>query len=331
MAVAVAQSLVAASGISMLRCDLSWWSVQPSGPTDWNWGDTDNGVNSAAFFGIRILFVPQFTPPWARPAVIPPTSGNPSHVPPANLADYILFVRAAADRYAPTGTSRPPELVGSVSMWEIWNEPNNYGFWNPVDPFRYSDLLIGSYYAIKWIDPNAQVISGGLSPAANSGGNIAPDTFTYVLGLTGALNIIDGVGMHPYTFWAWPSEQIAWNPLVNHVPRMYYVMVSFGAGNKKIWATEAGWPTSSLSTRTIRPDGTQVATEAHQFWAMFDLLTTWNRYSYAGPMFLYEFHDECTDMTSWFCAMGLQRLDGSFKPAYFAVQSMMNLPISTFG
>lgn len=326
-AVAAAQTEVVAVGSRMIRCDLNWWTVQPHNAYTFDWSIYDNVVNAAAYLGIQVLFTPQFTPPWARPAVLPAKTVDPSHVPPVKMADYVAFVHEAAQRYTPTGQRRPANVGGSVSLWEIWNEPNNYGFWNPVDPVRYSNFLIASYYAIKWVDPNSKVIAGGLAPAGNVNGNIAPDTFTYVMGLTGALSLVDAVAVHPYTFWAYPSEKINWNPLVNHVPRMYNVMKNFGAGSKKIWATEAGWPTSSKSVTTLRPDGSQVGTETVQALALYDLLVTWNRYPYSGPMFIYAQRDKCTNLTSWFCMMGIDRVDGTHKPSYNVIKNMMKMPI----
>ncbi len=326
--VAAAMVEVVAVGIRMIRCDLSWWTVQPDDASTWDWLRYDNVVQVAAYLGVDVLFVPGFTPPWARPNPLPAGTSNPSHVPPVHFVDYVNFVYEAAQRYSPSGPKRPSGFVGSVTKWEIWNEPNIVGFWNPVNPVRYGVFLAASATVIHWVEPTATVISGGLAPAGNINGNLAPDTFTYVVALTGALNLVDGVGVHPYTFPAYPSEKINFNPLVNHIPRMYNVMKTFGAGSKKIWVTEAGWPTSSLSGETTRFDGSQVGTEPIQALAMWDLITTWNRYPYAGPLYLYAHRDKCTNLANWLCMMGLERADGSKKPAYSVIRAMMGMPVS---
>ena len=325
--VAAAMTQVIATGINKIRCDLSWWSVQLYDANSWSWSDFDNVVQVAAYLGVDVMFVPGFTPPWARPKVIPAGTTNASHVPPVHYSDYVNFVYEAAQRYSPNGAKRPEGFVGSVTKWEIWNEPNIVGFWNPVNPVRYATFLAASATVIHWVNPTATVISGGLAPAGNVNGNMAPDSFTYVVALTGALHLVDGVGMHPYTFPAYPSEKINFNPLVNHIPRMYKVMKTFGVGAKKIWITEAGWPTSSQSPETTRFDGSQVGTEPVQALAMWDLITTWNRYTYAGPMYLYAQRDKCFDLKRWLCMMGLERVDGSRKPAHGVVKAMMQLPV----
>lgn len=317
----------AATGVSMVRCDLDWWTVQPTGPNSWNWAPYDNVVAAADQLGLEVVFVPQSTPPWARPNPLPAGTTNPSHVPPVHDYDYVRFVRAAARRYAPTSRFRPDGLVGEVHLWEIWNEPNIPGFWNPVDPIRYSALLRRAARAIHGVDPAATVVSGGLAPAVNINGNLSPDVFVYVLALTGTLDEIDGVGMHPYTFWAFPSEQVGWNPIVGQVPAVHDVLATFGHGNLPIWATEAGWPTSSASPHTLRPDGTQVGTEFYQAVATADLLTTWHAIPYSGPLFLYETRDRCSDPRNWLCMLGLERSDGTRKLAFSVLQQLMGVPV----
>ncbi len=326
--VAAAMDAVVATGVTMIRCDLSWWTVQDTGPTAAHWEIYDNAVNVAHDAGVAVLFVPQFTPPWAEPKPLPPGSIE-SHVPPVHASDYANFVQAAVQRYSPVGKQRPPNVRGSVSLWELWNEPNIPGFWNPPDPAGYAALLRATAPAIKQIDPKATVISGGLAPAANKNKNIAPDTFLKALATTGALSVVDAVGIHPYTFPAWPNENVVWNPMIGIVPRMHNAMVNAGVGNKKIWATELGWPTSSTGTQTIRDDGTQVGTERFQALMLPALVNTWFHFSYAGPMIVYELQDKCDDQSSWFCTSGVERLNGTHKPGYDSLLTTLSHKIGT--
>ena len=41
---------------------------------------------------------------------------------------------------------------------------------------------------VNLVDRLATVVSGGMAPAANINGNVAPDTFTYVMAVTGAMS-----------------------------------------------------------------------------------------------------------------------------------------------
>src|SRR4029079_12046789 len=133
--------------------------------------------NAAGPAGISVLFVVAFTPPWARPNPLPPSTRDPSHVPPKNTSDYTNFLKAAAQRYSPVGTKRPAGLRGSVREWEIWNEPNLFGFWTPPNATVYGNFLKASVVALRAVDSHAVVISGGMAPAANQFGNISPVSF----------------------------------------------------------------------------------------------------------------------------------------------------------
>jgi len=315
-------------GSGMIRCDLNWWSVQPYNATTYYWDIYDNVVNAASKFGIQILFDASFTPPWARPNPLPPGTQDPSHVPPKHIGDFARFIRAAVNRYSPKGHARVASVVGTVSNWEIWNEPNLVGGWTPPDPARYSKFLSDVQFVIRQIDKRATIISGGLAPAGNVNGNYAPQDFVAKLAQAGGLKRVDGVGIHPYSFPAYPDEAINFNPIYNAVPAMYYVMAVYGYADKKIWATEVGWPTSSQSPETYRFwDGVQVGTEAYQAKELPLTITTWFKgRPFAGPIFVYAQRDKCTNNTQWLCKMGIERTDGSKKPAWTTVHAQLLKP-----
>jgi hypothetical protein len=311
-------------GVHLVRCDLNWWTVQPTNATTYDWTTYDNAVNAASHFGLQLLFTVAYTPPWARPNPLPPGTLDPSHVPPVHLNDYITFVKAAVSRYSPRGRTRVPSVVGTVEDWEIWNEPNITGGWTPANPVTYGNFLKVVASRIHEMDRRAIVISGGMAPAITKGGNYSPADFVTGMAPTGVLPKVDAIGMHPYMFPAYPDEQITFNPLYKMVPDLYQVMTANGIGAKKIWATEVGWPTSSQSNQTLRPwDHIQVGTEAYQAKELPVLLVTWFKLAYAGPLVMYEEQDSCTDNRSWFCKMGLERTDGSKKPAWTTVQNQL--------
>ncbi len=314
-------------GVGQVRCDLNWWTVQPFNKTSFYWSVYDNVVNAAAANHITVLFDVSFTPPWARPNPLPPQTSDPSHVPPLHVADFVNFVRAAVQRYSPVGKKRVSTVYGTVSQWEIWNEPNLLGGWTPPDPARYGKFLKDTAFGIRQVDKKAIIISGGMAPAGNVGGNYAPPDFVKGMAATGVLAKIDGVGIHPYSFPAYPNEEINFNPIFNAVPATYYVMLVNGAGSKKIWATEVGWPTSSQSTDTLRFwDHIQVGTEAYQAKELPLTLTTWFKLPFVGPVFLYAQRDKCNNNTQWLCKMGIERFDGSHKPAWATLHAQLVKP-----
>jgi hypothetical protein len=310
---------ITAIGVSMIRCDLNWWTVQPYGPTDWQWGQYDNLVAAAASAHLDLLFVLAYTPPWARPSPLPKGTTNPSHVPPVNMSDYINFVTAAAQRYAPFG----------VHLWEVWNEENLLAYWNPVNPAQYGQYVVAAANAIHGVQPTATVIVGGLVVARNLNGNMTADQFLTGVGQQGGLDVTDGVGFHPYPAPQWPNAPGGNNPITVVGVKVHNVMTIFGDGNKKIWATETGWPTASQSTQTVRNDGTQVGTEQYQELELPLLIKTWFNYSWGGPLVIYDQRDDCTDNTNKWCKMGLERSDGSHKPGYATVQQQLLQPVGS--
>jgi len=313
--------------VSQIRCDLNWWTVQPKNATTYDWSKYDQVVNAAAHYGIKILFTIAWTPPWARPKTLPKGVHDASHVPPVRTSDYVTFANAAVNRYSPVGKARVKSVVGTVSQWEIWNEENLWSGWTPPNPVGYGTVLKVVATSIHKLDPKAIVVLGGMAPAVTKGGSYSFTDFITKLAPTGALKVVNAVGIHPYTFPAWPNEQIKFNPFYNQVPKMYQVMSKNGAGTKKIWITETGWPTASKSKETVRSNGTQVGTESYQAKELPLLLTTWFKFSYAGPLFLYAERDRCTSNSNWLCKMGIERIDGSQKPAWKTVHTQLGKPI----
>ena len=187
-----------------------------------------------------------------------------------------------------------------------------------------------SAIAIKNVDSAAIVISGGMAPAADGAVNYSPMTGLKAIVATGAINKINGVGVHPYSFPMWASENVSANPIMNLVPKLAQYLSQTGHANRKIWATEIGWPTASQSSRTIRNDGTHVGTEPYQAIEMVDLLHTWfHGRSYAGPVIIFAQRDKCSDDTNWLCKMGVERLDGSHKRAYGSLYNELQRPIGS--
>lgn len=77
---------------------------------------------------------------------------------------WVSFVRAAVNRYRPGGELAAeldwPDGRG-IRIWEIWNEPDYELFWS-AGIGDYARLLKTAYLVIKSIDPDLQVMFGGL-------------------------------------------------------------------------------------------------------------------------------------------------------------------------
>ncbi|MCB1091631.1 MAG: DUF4347 domain-containing protein, partial [Verrucomicrobiae bacterium] len=170
-----------AAGITSMRIDISW-AVDEATKGTYDWSTTDSLVTKILAHQMSVLGMIYDTPTWLS------GSTNP-HTPPSDPAKFAAFAAATAKHY-----------LGQISAWEIWNEPNLSVFWTTGrDAAAYTRLLKAVYPAIKAVNPNAVVITGGLSPEPGTG---LPGAVAYLAAMyaAGAAGYFDAVGLHPYYY-----------------------------------------------------------------------------------------------------------------------------------
>ncbi len=302
------------AGVKWIRFDIDWSLVQKDGPKSYNWAGYDLVVSVAQELGIEPIALLTYTPTWAR------TSGCSSNkCAPADPSQFAEFVSLAAKRYAASG----------VKVWEIWNEENYYGYWMPtVNMSSYVSLLKASYIAIKNVDPNATVLTGGLAAVMTGQGNIGEIDFVKQLYANGAKGYFDGVAVHPYSYPFLPSFNTTGNPWPG-MTQMYQIMANNGDGQKKIWITEFGAPTNgpgdmAILGNTKKEGAADHVSEDLQSRILEDALAHYKEYAWAGPFLWYSFQDVGTDSSNKENFFGLVRYDGSKKPAYDALEKVLN-------
>jgi len=285
-----------AIGITSLRFDADWASVQHAGPRMFDWAQLDQAVNSARTAGLSVDLTITGCPTWAASES---TRGDPSPTP-ASPALYARWAADVAARYSPMG----------VNTFEIWNEPNNALFWSPkANPPAYTADLVAAYSAIKAVDPSALVISGGLAPEPTDGTNMSAIDFLKAMYANGAKGSFDALGYHPYSFPALPRTYepwSAWSQMARTHPSIRSVMASNGDSGKPIWITEFGAPTGG-------PRGVGAAAQAA---ALSQAIADTKATSWIGALYMYTWQDKNTDPGAhqeWF---GLLTAGGSRKPAY---------------
>jgi polysaccharide biosynthesis protein PslG len=293
---------VGSSGARWIRMDVNWDIVQRDGPSSYNWAPFDRMVDAAGARGLHVLVTVLYTPAWAR------APGGGANSPPASIANYAEFARATAVRYASRG----------VHAYEIWNEPNNSSFWAPrADPARYADMLQAASASIRSVDPQAVIVTGGMSPATDDSRNVAPVTFLKQLYAAGVGKSFDAVGQHPYCWPAMPGEAqgwSAWYQMDGAATSLRSVMTANGDAGKQIWATEFGAPTGGPSGSFVGEDAqAQMVTRAYK---LFD------SYKWAGPLFWYAARDLGTSGDTRENFFGLLRNDFTPKPAYAAFRAL---------
>ncbi len=214
-------------GFSWSKSFINWEGIEPE-RGKFDWVDPDNIVKACAGQGLNIVMRVQWTPEWARP---PDTM--PSH-PPTDPQDFAEFMRTVATRYK-----------GQVRAYEIWNEQNiNYewGMREP-SPAEYVALLKAAYAAIKEADPDALVLTGGLS-TTGGGGEGAMGDVLYIEGMyaAGVQGYCDAISTHPYGFGRDPDYHDEWGLSFTRAATQHEAMVRAGDTQTPLWVTELGWP-----------------------------------------------------------------------------------------
>jgi hypothetical protein len=292
------------TGVHWARIDDSWAWVEANAPGKrdrpqtacsltiikncWNWTTIDQRVLGAEARGFKVLLVPTYAPPWAALANCKSQRCGPAT---SHIADYTNFVAQSVARYRPGG------VVGAhITSWEIWNEPNGPGFSPKADPVEYTKMLKAAYKVIRSApnESQADVITGGTAPAANkvkSARQFKPLTWLECLYDNSICNpsvhgsakgYFTAVGHHPYSGTAPPLADFAWNAF-RQTARLHTVMAQNGDGNKLIWATELGY--SSDKNPSF---GVGVKQQAA---FIVEAVIDWHKWSFGGPMFLYDVRD----------------------------------------
>jgi len=149
----------AEAGIGRVRIPLSWAAIEPlnTDPEGYRWSPAfEEGLARIALNKMDLILTIEGNPYWAATYPTGPIDKTP-------IGEFVEFVVAAVRRY-----SAPPY---NVKLWEFYNEPDNgdeqwavnsgLGYWGN-DPEAYADMLAAVYGPIKQVDPEAQVLIGGL-------------------------------------------------------------------------------------------------------------------------------------------------------------------------
>ncbi len=304
------------TGARWVRLQFDWSKLESYGPglkapgqATW-WAHTDTLVDAARAQGLQILGIIDYTPNWAAAPGCNFADHSGMFCAPRSAAEYGAFAARVAAHYAPKG----------VHDWEIWNEPNNPSFFQPVNAASYVALLKAAYPAIHAADPHAFVVSGGLSTHGDLGQTpddpLSPVNFVKAMYAAGAKGSFDALGHHPYP----PSPyapttpgSAGWNALLQ-TATLHGIMVANGDGAKQIWGTEFGVPTGSSSMSV---------SDSVQGQSIVDEYLQWNTWPYTGPLFVFELRDGANDASDWSSNLGLTRVNGTAKPALSALTALV--------
>lgn len=296
--------LMQQAGVHWLRAAIPWGRVHHVKDYPDKWNLIDRLVQGASTRNMQVLGIVDNPPDWAK-VNVPRVSCTVQ--PPFDLTEYAKFVGRLAARYS----------ASVLSAIELENSPNLSGIWSHPDPCAYAALMKLAYPAVKNANPAIKVLNGGVGGTKTDSTQIAGDVFFADLYKYGAKGNFDIASFHPYSYPCFASKPCSKDRSWYHIPSVRATMVNHGDGAKPIWATEFGAPTNGGSAR----DGH--VSEQTQAALIVDGMKAWHQYSFAGPLFVFQFRDNGTDprvKNDWF---GLVTNDLSrLKPSYTAYKSL---------
>jgi len=223
--------LMSGAGVGTMRFVASWEATQldPGGPFRWDY--LDRIFEGVALHGIDPIPVLTGTPTW-----------DPDLTAGGDLSGWGAFVEAALDRYGPNGRfwtefgeDHPNVAPAPPRVWQIWNEQNAPEFWPPTpSPVQFAQLLDVSASVIRRVDPQAEIMLGGMfGTPPRSEGIEAGEFLSRLYDIEGAAADFDIVALHPYAFDLGGIEQ--------QFLSIRSAMAAAGDRATDTWVTELGW------------------------------------------------------------------------------------------
>ncbi len=197
-----------AAGIRWARADFSWGAVEWK-KGDWHFNHLDRVLDEADKAGITILPILDYNVSWANPAF-------------QHLDDWGEYVRQLVTRYK-----------DRIRYWEVWNEENIPNFWKQPNAKDYITLLKRTYEIIKEIDPELQVVFGGLA-------GVPHEYYENVL-KEGGGKYFDVVNIHPYRG-GMVTVRLC-NQFLDDIKKFRDLTIKYTGEDRPIWITEMGWAT----------------------------------------------------------------------------------------
>lgn len=205
-----------AAGIGWVRSTFGYSRIaRPNG--DYVFTPYDALVGKARTAGLQVLGTLGLAAERNTSAL--PGAPDPIRYPPRDEDAFAEYVARTVARYP------------DIQYWELWNEPDLPGCWHGT-PAQYARLLARTYQAVKRANPAAQVVLGGL---ALGGRGVNPDFLAAILADPDhpATRSFDVMNFHFYGSRAEAARRMS---VVRDT------LARFGAADKPIWVTKAGYP-----------------------------------------------------------------------------------------
>jgi hypothetical protein len=172
---------IKASGLKFIRKDFFWSDIERS-KGNYDFSEYDKMLAALEARGIRALFILAY-----RNELYPKPEDSDE-----GRAAYAKWAAASAAHYK-----------GRNVLWELWNEPNNEGFWqgpggknSAAFAEQYLTLVKKTVPAMRAADPNCSIIGGSVAGLDRGAFNWIDAALKAGLLKTG----INGLSVHPYGY-----------------------------------------------------------------------------------------------------------------------------------
>jgi polysaccharide biosynthesis protein PslG len=289
-------ALAHGTGAGIVRFTLPWRSLEPR-PNVYEWRTYDHMYKAFTAKGIRPLLTLMWAPTWA---LGPNFACGDCRAPPDPRFDaqWREVVSLLAKRY--------PRAAGI----EIWNEPNEKGFWGQrPDGRRYAELLTEAYQAAKAANPSMRVVGGAvtLRQATDAEGNLGTRAFLDQMYAGGAKGHMDALSFHVYG----PPGDLG--ILDRGISAVRDARDAAGDSDTPLWVTEFGFTTTG-------PDGsTSRVTEDEQARLLVDGYRALRERPDVQVYLVHTLIDLSDDPADPRSGFGIVRGNLSAKPAYCAL------------
>jgi len=248
-------------------------------------------------------------------------------------SEYQQFVEMAVERYGRGGQfweSHPGLPYRPITVWEVWNEPNQAVYTpNGVpSPQQYAEFLVETSETItsaqletrKPGEPSDTVILHGglLSTHTGSAGHMKVQPFVEqaAAAVPAYATSFDGFGLHPYAQLGSAAEsrpereEKRLQRFKEYVNEGRSALQAIGSV-KPIWITELGWPAATT--------GTIPGSEAEQQSLLSGSFQWVKGRSDVAEVTWFNYQDN--GLSGWEGVAGLRRGNSSFRPSWLAFRA----------
>lgn len=309
--------LIDGLGFGWVKQTFAWRDIETNEKGQYDWWKPDKVVQQVEDADLKLLVRLDRQPFWSQEEPYPPLE----NAPPADLQDFADFCGDVASRYQ-----------GRIAAYQVWNEPNLTREWGMEvpDPGAYTELLKVCYEAIKAADPEAVVISAGLSPTGVGPPEAIEDT-TFLQGMydAGAADYFDVLGVNAPGYAAPPEmspeegeRQFGHRSFVfRRVEDMRDIMVQNGDGAKQVAILEMGWMLKQELHPTYTWHGVTEAQQADYLVRAYEFAREqWQPWIGLMTTIYIADYDWTEENEQWWWSIVLP--DGTLREAYGALGEM---------